>query len=107
MLAVPAPGGGRCRQVSCGGLPLFSGLAPAQLDELLREAQSVRDPKGTAVFQQDEEAHSFLVLLHGHLRVFKLTPDGQQVVVRFVSPGEVNPLSPKCPPPPRPGPASS
>ena len=70
-------------------LPLFSGLAGKQLDELLREAQSVRYLKGTNVFQQDEEAHSFFVLLHGHLRVYKLTPDGQQVVVRFVSPGEV------------------
>jgi CRP-like cAMP-binding protein len=70
-------------------LPLFAGLAPEQLDELLREAQSVRYPKGTTVFQQDAEAHSFFVLLHGHLRVYKLTPDGQQVVVRFVSAGEV------------------
>ncbi|WP_046868612.1 Crp/Fnr family transcriptional regulator [Microvirga massiliensis] len=70
-------------------LSIFAGLAPEQLDELLREAQSVRYPKGTNVFQQDEDAHSFFVLLHGHLRVFKLTPDGQQVVVRFVAPGEV------------------
>jgi CRP/FNR family transcriptional regulator, nitrogen oxide reductase regulator len=70
-------------------LSLFAGLAPGELDELLREAQSLRYPKGTNVFQQDEEAHSFFVLLHGHLRVYKLTPDGQQVVVRFVSPGEV------------------
>ena len=70
-------------------LSLFAGLSPAQLDDLLREAQSVRYPKGMNVFQQDEEAHSFFVLLHGHLRVYKLTPDGQQVVVRFVSPGEV------------------
>ena len=71
------------------GLPLFAGLAPEQIDQLLQEAQSVRYPKGTNVFQQDEEAHSFFILLHGHLRVFKLTPDGQQVVVRFVAPGEV------------------
>ena len=70
-------------------LPLFAGLAPDQLDDLMREAQSIRYPKGTTVFQQDEDAHSFFVLLHGHLRVFKLTPDGQQVVVRFVTPGEV------------------
>ena len=70
-------------------LPLFSGVTPEQLDDLLREAQSIRYAKGTNVFQQDEDAHSFFVLLHGHLRVYKLTPDGQQVVVRFVSPGEV------------------
>lgn len=71
------------------GFPLFAGLRPEQLDGLLREAQAVRYPKGTAVFHQDAEAHAFFVLLHGHLRVFKLTPDGQQVVVRFVVPGEV------------------
>jgi CRP-like cAMP-binding protein len=68
---------------------MFTGLAPEHLDDMLREAQSVRYLKGTNVFQQDEQAHSFFILLHGHLRVFKLTPDGQQVVVRFVSPGEV------------------
>ena len=63
------------------------GLSPEDLDEMLREGQSVRYPKGTNVFQQDEDAHSFFVLLHGHLRVMKLTPDGQQVVVRFVMAG--------------------
>lgn len=71
------------------GLPLFSGLGDADLDAMLAEARSQRYPKGTAVFQQDEEAHSFFVLLHGHLRVFRLTPDGQQVVVRFVAPGDL------------------
>lgn len=70
-------------------LPLFVGLATDQLDEVLREAQSVRYPRGTAVFEQGGEAHAFFVLLHGHLRVVKLTPDGQQVVVRFVTAGEL------------------
>src|SRR6478735_2399528 len=70
-------------------LPMFVGIASEQIDQLLEEAQSLRYPKGTPVFQQDAPAHSFFLLLHGHLRVFKLTPDGQQVVVRFVAPGEV------------------
>lgn len=71
------------------GVPLFAGMSPQQREALLREAQAVRYPKGAAVFQQDGDAHSFFVLLHGRLRVFKLTPDGQQVVVRFVAPGEI------------------
>lgn len=70
-------------------LPMFAGVAPDDLNEILKEAQSIRYPKGTHVFQQDEEAHSFFVLLHGHLRVMKVTPDGQQVVVRFVTPGDL------------------
>lgn len=70
-------------------LPLFSGVGTDDLNEILKEAQSIRYQKGASVFQQDEDAHSFFVLLHGHLRVMKVTPDGQQVVVRFVTPGEL------------------
>ena len=33
-------------------LPMFAGLSPAEQDELLREARSIRYPKGTAVFDQ-------------------------------------------------------
>ncbi len=70
-------------------LPVFSGFAPDQLDDLLRDARSARYPKGASIFEQDAQAHSFFVLLHGHLRVVRLTPNGQQVVVRFVVPGEI------------------
>jgi len=71
------------------GLPLFAGMQPAELDDILAEARPVRCPKNTAVFEQGAEAHSFFVLLHGHVRAMKLTPDGQQVVVRYIMPGEV------------------
>lgn len=71
------------------GLPAFQGLAPEQQDDVLAEAQSVRYAKGTEIFQQDREAQAFYLLLHGHLRVFRLTQDGQQVVVRYISPGEI------------------
>jgi CRP-like cAMP-binding protein len=70
-------------------LPMFAGLAPAEQEDLLREARSVRYPKGTAVFDQGGEADRFFVLLHGHLRVEKTTPNGQQTVVRYVSAGEL------------------
>lgn len=70
-------------------LPMFAGMEDSDLDAILKEAQSVRYPKGSSVFQQDDEAHSFFLLLHGHLRVMKVTPDGQQVVVRFVTAGEM------------------
>jgi CRP-like cAMP-binding protein len=71
------------------GIPVFAGLAAGDLDEILREARSVRYPKDTNVFDQGAEAHAFFVLLHGHLRVEKTTPQGQQIVVRYVSAGEL------------------
>ena len=56
------------------GLPAFQGLTPEQQDDVLGEAQSVRYPKGAEIFRQDQEAQSFFLLLHGHLRVYRLTP---------------------------------
>ena len=69
-------------------LPLFAGLTADELDAILQQARSIRVPKNANVFEQGEDAHSFFVLLHGHVRASKLTPAGEQVVVRYVSPGE-------------------
>ena len=70
-------------------LSLFSDLGGADIDALLGEARAVRFAKGAHVFEQGGEAHAFYVLLHGHLQAVKTTPDGQQIVMRYVSPGEV------------------
>ena len=69
-------------------LALFSGFSATDLNSILAEGRSIRVPKNTAVFEQGEEAHSFFVLLHGHVRASKVTPTGEQVVVRYVSAGE-------------------
>ena len=71
------------------GMPIFAAMAPSDLDALLAEARSSRHPKNSTIFEQGEEAHSFFLLLHGHVRAAKTTPAGQQVVVRYVAPGEV------------------
>jgi CRP-like cAMP-binding protein len=71
------------------GMPMFAGMAPSALDDLLAEARSSRHPKNSTIFEQGEEAHSFFLLLHGHVRAAKTTPAGQQVVVRYITPGEV------------------
>jgi len=69
-------------------LPLFAGLSADDLSEVLREARSVRVPRNGAVFEQGEDAHSFFLLLHGHVRATKTTPTGDQIVVRYVVAGE-------------------
>jgi CRP-like cAMP-binding protein len=69
-------------------VPLFVGLQPAELDAILSEARTARHAKNSAVFEQGEDAHSFFLLLHGHVRASKTTPAGEQIVVRYVTPGE-------------------
>lgn len=70
-------------------LPLFAGLDAVACETILREAHSLRVAKNNAVFEQGEEVHSFFLLLHGHLRAAKMTPAGEQVIVRYVSSGEI------------------
>ena len=69
-------------------LPLFAGFNHEELEEILREARSARHPKNSVIFAQGEDAHSFFLLLHGHVRAAKTTPTGEQIVVRYVAPGE-------------------
>jgi CRP-like cAMP-binding protein len=69
--------------------PVFAGLSDADVGELLRETQVIRYPKGGTVFAQGETADSFFLLQSGHLRVVKVTPEGRQVVVRYVVPGDI------------------
>lgn len=70
-------------------LPVFAAMDAAELDDVVGSATALRIPKGAAVFEQGETATSFYVLLNGRLKVVKVTPDGQQVVIRFVVPGDI------------------
>ncbi len=71
------------------GFPVFEGFSPEDLAQVLAEARSVRFTKGAMIFDQGAQADSFFLLLHGRVRAYRLTPDGQQIVVRFVGPGEL------------------
>lgn len=71
------------------GLPPFADIERHRLDDLLSQATPSRYEKGQPVFEQGEAAHSFFLLLDGHLRVVKVTPDGDQVIARYISSGEL------------------
>jgi CRP/FNR family transcriptional regulator, nitrogen oxide reductase regulator len=75
-------------------LPLFAGFSAEELDEVLREARSQRVARNRNIFGQGEKAHSFFILLHGHVRASKTTPMGEQVVVRYILPGETFGVAP-------------
>ena len=70
-------------------LPLFARLEPEALDAMLAQASSRRYGIGDVVFEQGEPARQFFVLLHGRLKVTQLTPDGQQIIVRMINPGDL------------------
>ena len=71
------------------GLPAFSGLAGGDLDSILAAAGSSRFGKDSEVFAQGTEADRFFLLLAGHIRVVRTTPDGEQVIARYINEGEL------------------
>ena len=71
------------------GLKPFAGWPAADLDALLAPARARRFDKGAAVFEQGAAADAFFLLLDGHVQASKLTPDGRQIVVRYINPGEL------------------
>ena len=71
------------------GLPGFAGLSAGDLDAVLALARSARFAKDTEVFSQDQEAQQFFLLLSGHIRVVRTTPDGEQVIARYINEGEL------------------
>jgi CRP-like cAMP-binding protein len=70
-------------------LPPFSGIDREGLDRLLSRAESSRFEKNSYIFRDGESAHSFFLLLDGHIRVVRITPDGEQVIARYISSGEL------------------
>jgi CRP-like cAMP-binding protein len=71
------------------GLPAFAGLDGRDLDTILSRARSSRFAKDSEVFGQDEEATSFFLLLSGHIRVVRTSPEGHQVIARYITEGEL------------------
>lgn len=70
-------------------LPLFRQLDETAMARLTARATARRIPQGEAVFEQGRKATFFYLLLHGRLKVSQVTPDGQQVMVRVVHPGDL------------------
>ena len=70
-------------------LPVFNAMGEAELDDVIAHAKAQRIPKGTAAFRQGDIAEAFFVLLHGRLKVVKVTPQGEQLIIRFVHPGDI------------------
>ena len=70
-------------------LPVFSTFAPEELDDVLAAARSQRFAKNAHVFEQGAAADSFFLLLHGRVRAYKVSPAGEQIVIRYVNPGDL------------------
>lgn len=68
---------------------MFERMPDGDLDALLSQALSRRIGIGEAFFEQGAPATHFYLLVNGRLKVTQVTPDGQQIIVRVVHPGDL------------------
>jgi CRP/FNR family transcriptional regulator len=67
--------------------PLFVGVTDSDLDDLTRIARRQQYAKDQMVFSEGEEATGFYIPLEGKIKIFKLSPEGRERVLRIAHPG--------------------
>jgi CRP/FNR family transcriptional regulator len=76
--------------------PLFAGLPAARLESLLADAQLLRAPEGGVLFDAKQPCRGFPLVLAGSVRVFKSAPNGREILLYRVEPGQSCILSGGC-----------
>lgn len=71
-----------------GKVHLFSGLAPDDLRKLLATSSIRRYPDATTLFMEGDDADRFYIVMDGWVKLFRLSDNGQEVVISVSSPGE-------------------
>src|SRR5512146_1642648 len=71
----------------------LSGLPAPARERLLASALRINVPAGALVYR-DSERPRVVVVLRGLLRAFLSSPDGREVTVRYLRPGDVAGLAP-------------
>ncbi len=67
--------------------PLFCALNAVQFNTLIDTAKLYQLVEGEFLFQQDEPLKEVFVNVRGYLKLFRLTPNGDEKVVDIISPG--------------------
>lgn len=76
--------------------PLFAELPQPRLDALIGEAQLLQAPAGSVLFDAKQPCRGFPLVLEGNIRVTKSAPNGREILLYRVEPGQSCILSGGC-----------
>ena len=65
---------------------MFAGLTDKQLERVARHAVRIHLAEGEMLFQQNDRAERFYMLLRGQIKLFRLGPSGNEKVIEIVTP---------------------
>ncbi len=71
------------------GATLFEGLDTKALDDIAHAAKTTRLVAGSTLFEQDDEAAAFYMMIVGRVKIAQTTPEGHQVVIRYIGPRDM------------------
>jgi len=66
---------------------LFTRLTDIQLDRVYRHSQLVRLEEGQLLFAQGEDVTNFYLVLIGKMKLYRVSPDGQEKIIEIVPQG--------------------
>ena len=69
-------------------IPVFSGLKPEVLNVLLAQARLVNLRAGSMLFRQGEPATSFFIIVEGLIKLYRVTPAGDEAVLSVFGKGQ-------------------
>lgn len=84
-MAVPIPVDAK----ALAAIALLATLPPAVAEEAAAMARARSLPRGTRIFDQGEPAGRAHALLSGCVRITQSGSDGEEILVRFIGPGEI------------------
>jgi len=84
------------RELLLERFPLFASLPPAKLETLLDEGQRLEVPAGGILFDANQPCRGFPLVLEGAVRVVMTTPQGREILLYRVDPGQSCILSGGC-----------
>lgn len=68
-------------------LPLFQDLSAAELERVAEGCQVRRLTRGDAIFRFGQPCEEFHVVISGQVKLFAISPTGQEKVIELVAPG--------------------
>lgn len=76
--------------------PVLADLPPGALAQLTQAGQRIALPAGSAVFDEHQSCRGFPFVLKGGIRVIKAAPNGRELPLYRVTPGETCVITSSC-----------
>jgi CRP/FNR family transcriptional regulator, nitrogen oxide reductase regulator len=70
------------------GINLFEGLKPSEIEVVITNGRIRNIKNGAYFFMEGDPAEQFYVLTSGRVKLTQVTPEGQQVILRYIGPME-------------------